>query len=85
MTKNTTPANIWDTLRRLHNCNKAELAARLGVTPRTLRRWEEGEAGKEAHQRASALLLASLRAAESDVHAQWAINWDRIADIGGRR
>lgn len=89
MTKNTTPANIWDTLRRLLNCNRSELAERLGVTPRTLRRWEDddatGSAGKTAHERAAMLLQSTLRAANCDQHAQWAINWDAIYSIGGKR
>jgi len=83
--RNTTPANVWDALRRLHNCNKTQLAARLGVTQRTLARWEAGEAGTDAHRRAADLLQATLRAAEADAHAQWRINWNAIDKIGGRR
>lgn len=89
-TRDTTPAHIWDTLLRLHLCNKTQLAARLGVTRQTLGRWiaatEAGHPpGKAASERAAQLLQATLRAAHSDVHAQWAINWDAIATIGGRR
>lgn len=91
MTRNAPPAHVWDALRRLLQCNKTELAARLGVAPRTLRHWEalteQGEsAGKAAEERASQLMVATLRAArDADVHAQWAINWDAVARIGGRR
>ena len=83
--RNTTPANVWDTLRRLLNCNKTQLAARLGVTARTLHRWEHGEAGAEAHRRAADLMQTTLRAADCDQHAQWRLNWDAIDKIGGRR
>ena len=84
--RNTTPASPWEALRRLLNCNKAQLAERLGASPRTLRRWEEGEAGADAMRRASALLIATLRAADhSDALAQWVINFDAIHTVGGRR
>lgn len=84
--RNTTPANIWEVLRRLHQCNKAQLAARLGVTARTLRRWEEGEAGADAYRRAADLLQATLRAAgDADTLAQWRINWDAIERIAGKK
>lgn len=88
--RDSTPAHIWDTLQRLHLCNKTQLAARLGVTRQTLARWiadtEAGQSpGKAASERAAQLLQATLRAAHSDVHAQWQINWDAIATIGGKR
>lgn len=90
--RNTPPANIWQTLRRLLNCNKQELAARLGVTARTLRNWEaatetEGDsAGKAANAAAASLLQETLRAANnSDVHAQWALNCKAVHSIAGKR
>lgn len=88
--RNTTPAHIWETLMRLHNCNKSQLADRLGVTRQTLARWiadtEAGQPpGKTASQRAAQLMQATLQAARSDVHAQWLINWDAIATIGGKK
>jgi len=84
--RDTTPANIWEALRRLLNCNKTQLAARLGVTARTLHRWEHGEAGAVAHRRAADLLQATLRAADNaDTLAQWRINWQAVDKIGGRR
>lgn len=66
--KNTTPATIWQALRRLLNCNRTQLAARLGITPRTLHNWEhstdEGEQLTDrARDAAAELLTASLRAA----------------------
>ena len=66
--KNTPPANVWEALRRLLNCNKQQLAARMGITRQTLRIWEdmtrngepiEGNARRAAHE----LLTATLRAA----------------------
>lgn len=70
--RNRPPATVWEALRRLLNCNKAQLAARLGVHPRTLRRWEDEDAGRDGIDRASQLLIASLRAAGgADALAQW--------------
>jgi len=83
--RNTTPADIWDVLRRLHLCNRQQLAARLGVTARTLRRWEQGEAGATAYRAAADLLQASLRAAkDADTLAQWRIDLDQLRDVAGR-
>lgn len=84
--RNTTPTDIWEVLRRLLNCNKAQLAERLGVDPRTLRRWEQGEAGADAYRRAADLLRATLRAAnDADTLAQWTINFDALHMVNGRR
>lgn len=68
--RNTTPANIWEVLRRLLDCNKRQLAERLGVTRQTLHQWEtpteKGEKlsdkGREA---VTDLLTATLRAADN--------------------
>jgi len=89
--RNTNPAHIWQALRRLLNCNRTQLAARLGVNRHTLTKWERmteaGEnPGANATRRASDLLLATLRAAEdADALAQWRINFDALHKIGGRR
>ena len=66
--KNTTPATVWEALRRLLNCNKQQLAARLGVTRQTLRIWEEMTGDDEplsdnARRAAAELLTATLRTA----------------------
>lgn len=90
-TTGTTPANVWQALRRLRACNKQQLATALGISRHTLHRWEQmteaGDSpGKAAEQAASELLIATLRAANgADVHAQWRINWDRLATIGDRK
>jgi len=89
--KNAPPKNIFEALRRIRACNKQQLAAALGVSRHTLTRWEQlAELGeplsKTAAQSCSALLIATLRAADhADVMAQWSIDWDAIATIGGRR
>lgn len=89
--KNTNPAHIWQALRRLLNCNRTQLAARLGVNRHTLAGWERmteaGEnPGANAMHRASDLLIATLRAAgDADTMAQWRVNWPAIETIGGRR
>ena len=83
--KNSTPANIWEALRRLLNCNKSQLAQHLGVNRRTLARWEDGEAGADAFARASQLLIATLRAAdEADRLAQWKLNLPAIEKLTGK-
>jgi DNA-binding transcriptional regulator YiaG len=87
--RNAPPVDIWHALQRLLNCNKTQLAAHLGVTPRTLRRWmdlsEQGEnPGATATRHASDLLRATLSAAKADTHAL-PVNWDRISTIAGRR
>lgn len=87
--RNTAPKGVWETLRRLLQCNKQQLAERLGVSDTTLRAWERadetGSAGKTAHERAALLMQATLRAAGADMHAQLNINWQAIATIGGRK
>lgn len=87
--RNSPPRDVFTTLRRLLACNKSELAARLGVSARTLRRWEELNAaehhpGADAAARLSQLMQATLRAANADVYAL-PIDFSRIDRIGGRR
>ena len=67
---NAPPTNEWDLLRRLYDCNKKELAERLGITPPTLRRYEAAtEAGEPLNQAARSkvgeLLRAGLRIANN--------------------
>lgn len=86
---NATPTNVFAALRRLLNCNKAQLAARLGVSARTLRRWEELDAagehpGTDAAARLAQVMQATLRAANADVYAL-PIDFTRIDRIAGRR
>lgn len=66
--KNTTPATVWEVLRRLLQCNKQQLAARLGVSRQTLREWENltgngDQIEGNARRAAAELLTATLRAA----------------------
>lgn len=66
--RNTPPGSIWLALRRLHRCNRQQLADRLGVSARTLRRWEAAtEAGTDpgpaATVKAALALQTALRAA----------------------
>lgn len=88
--RNRPPRHIWETLMRLRAANKSQLADTLGVNRHTLARWitatESGESpGKNAEERAAQLLRATLHAANSDVHAQWAVDWDRLKTVGGKR
>jgi len=58
---NSPPDTIWTALRRVYACNKQQLAARLGITSRTLRRWEAGEEmPADGLDRARALLQTGL-------------------------
>jgi len=88
--KNAPPRHIWEALLRLRACNKMQLAEALGVNRHTLTRWIQateagGSAGKSANESAAQLMQATLHSAGADVHAQWRINWDAIATIGGKR
>lgn len=87
--RNQPPANIYDALRRLLKCNKAQLAERLGISTRTLRRWEDLEAagenpGTDAAARLAQLMQSTLRAANADAYAL-PIDFDGINRIGGRK
>lgn len=89
--RNAPPRHIWEALQRLRACNKQQLAAALGVNRHTLARWieatEAGDSpGANAYRRASDLLIATLRAAnDADSLAQWAIRWEGIDTVGGKR
>jgi len=66
--KDSTPATVWEALRRLLQCNKQQLAARLGVSRQTLREWENltgngDQIEGNARRAAAELLTATLRAA----------------------
>lgn len=87
--RNSPPRNVFETLRRLLACNKAQLAARLGVSARTLRRWEELDSagehpGTDAAARLAQLMQATLRAADADTYAL-PLDFARIDRIAGRR
>lgn len=87
--RNGPPRHVWDALLRLRACNKQQLAAALGINRHTLARWiadtEAGQSpGANAERRASDLMLATLRAGNADMHAQWSVNWPAIARVGGR-
>lgn len=82
--RNTPPADAFDVLRRLYNCNWNQLAARLGVTPQTLREWRKDSPGKNGCMRMADLCQTALRTAEAD----WmplSIDYGRIATIHGKR
>jgi len=60
---NAPPPNEWELLRRLYDCNKKELAERLGIAPMTLRRYEAAtEAGEPLNKTARSLVGELLRA-----------------------
>lgn len=64
--RNTTPANAFEVLRRLHNCNWSDLANRLGITTQTLRRWRDEGPGPSGAARMALLCQATLTASQSD-------------------
>lgn len=83
-TKNTAPADQYEVLRRLYNCNWSQLADRLGVTPQTLRQWRKDGAGKTGSEKQAKLTTAAFMAAD----CEWLIlpiNWAAIATIGGKK
>ena len=62
--RNAPPLNEWELLRRLYNCNKKDLAERLGVSAMTLRRYEAAtEAGEALNSTARGRVRELLRAA----------------------
>jgi len=84
--RNTYPANTYDLLRRALNCNRTQLAAHLGVTPKTLRAWETEGGGKNAAARVAQLWGKILRQSNSDwLEVSQIINFDAIHSIGGKR
>lgn len=63
--KNSNPAHVWDALSRLLNCNRTQLAERLGVSRRTLQLWiaatkRGDDPGKNATLRADELLRSTV-------------------------
>ena len=64
--RNAPPANVLEALRRLLDCNRQELAARLGVSRYTLHRWERGQIPGPARARVAELMRATLAAAQAD-------------------
>lgn len=84
MQKNTPPADAFEVLKRLNNCNWAQLADHLGVTAQTLRQWRAGDGGRNASMRMQHLMEATLREANAD----WLLlqtNWQNVATVRGRR
>lgn len=82
--RNTTPENVFEVLKRLHNCNWSQLAERLGVTPKTLKVWRTQGAGAKGSEKMQLLMEATLRAANSD----WLLlqtNWANEATIGRKK
>ena len=60
---NAPPTNEWELLRRLYDCNKKELAERLGITAPTLRSYEAAtKAGEPLSKAARSLVGELLRA-----------------------
>lgn len=61
--RNAPPANALEALRRLLDCNRQQLAARLGVSRQTLHRWERGKIPGPGAARVAELLQTTLGAA----------------------
>lgn len=74
--RNTIPADHYDVLKRLLNCNWNQLADHLEVTPQTLKIWRDGEGSKNAAEKCQNLMDDTLNAAG----AGWLLlptNWPR--------
>jgi len=64
--RNTNPEGPLLLLRRVLNCNKGQLADRLGVTIHTLRVWERDGLSDNGRERCKQLFRAIMRNAESE-------------------
>lgn len=64
--RNTPPGDAFEVLRRLYNCNWSQLAARLGVSARTLRNWRENGPGEGGKARLQLATEAALRSAGAE-------------------
>jgi DNA-binding transcriptional regulator YiaG len=69
-TRNRAPANEFELMRRMLLCNKAQLAARLGVTPQTLWNWEQitaagGQQSENTRRAVAELMRTTLRASNN--------------------
>jgi len=84
-TRNTTPADQFELLRRMYNCNWTQLAKRLGTTPNTLRAWRTTGAGASGSEKMHKLFQATLTAADCDYLSLHMLNWANIHSIGGKR
>lgn len=62
MNHNDEPTNIYDALRRFYRCNRQQLAERLGISARTLQRYERGQAPARETDRARHILLHAATA-----------------------
>lgn len=82
--RDTLPADVFDLLKRLLNCNWAQLAARLGVTPQTLKRWRTDGLGANGAEKCQLLMHSIMMASNTD----WLLlqtNWSNVRTIGGKR
>lgn len=74
MTRNTPPEDTFEALRRLYNCNWSQLAARIGITDRTLRNWRENGPGENGAIRLELALEAALRASGTEPNFKYRTN-----------
>lgn len=60
MNDNRPPRHVFDALKRVYACNQTQLAERLAISTRTLRRYERGEAPDREIARAREMLRRAL-------------------------
>jgi len=83
---NSFPSDVYDLLKRALDCNEKQLAAHLGIHPNTLKRWKDGEGGKNAAARISKLWGVILRNSGTEwLEVSQVINWSNVHSIGGKR
>ena len=64
--KNNYPENQFELLRRMLNCNKTQLAERLGVKRLTLYRWENGETTESTAPKMAELFRTIMAKIDAD-------------------
>jgi len=86
MTRDSYPEDQYDLLQRALNCNKTQLAARLGVSPKTLKSWRDHGGGANAAARVAQLWGVILRRSGTEwLEVSQVINFANVRSIGGKR